>query len=70
MTEKSIEGLKALRAELVEIRREEAYRVAYRVGGTHSEHIERLVQVHQAINALDAVMEQDLPRSEPGARNP
>src|SRR5215203_1639813 len=56
MAEKTADGLKRLRAELVGIRRQEAYRVAHRAGGTHSEHIERLVQVHQAIDALDAVI--------------
>lgn len=53
MAEKTIEDLKKLRAELIERRRQEAYWVA---GPHHNERIEKLIQVHTAIAALDAVI--------------
>ncbi len=50
---KTVEDLKALRAELVERRRKEAYLIG---SAHHDERIEKLVQVHLAIEAIDAVI--------------
>ncbi|QRM32759.1 hypothetical protein [Microvirga sp. VF16] len=53
MAGKTVEDLKKLRAELVERRRQEAYWVG---GPHHDDRIQKLVQVHTAIEALDAVI--------------
>jgi hypothetical protein len=51
---KTIDDLKSLRAELIERRRTEAYWIG---GPHHDERIEKVVQVHLVIAALDAVIE-------------
>jgi hypothetical protein len=50
---KKVGDLKAARAMLVERRRQQAYKVS---GAHGSARIDRLVRVHQAIEALDAVI--------------
>jgi hypothetical protein len=55
MAARKVEDLRALRNELVERRRQEAYGVS---GAQHHDRIEKLVQVHLAIEALDAVIEE------------
>lgn len=50
---KTIDDLKALRAELVERRRKETYWIG---GPYHDDRIEKVIQVHLAIAALDAVI--------------
>ncbi len=54
MEKRTVEHLKALRSELVERRRAEAYLVA----GRYRDRIAILVKVHLAIQALDAVIEE------------
>jgi hypothetical protein len=55
---KTIEDLKTLRAELVERRHAEAYSL----GSAHHQGVlEKLVLVHQAISALDAVIAEGRP---------
>ncbi|UOK71559.1 hypothetical protein [Ancylobacter polymorphus] len=49
----TIDDLKVLRDQLVERRRDEAYMVG---NSHHDERIEKLVRVHLAIAALDAVI--------------
>ena len=60
---KTIDDLKALRAELVERRRKEAYYIG---GAHHDERIALVAQVHLAIEAIDAVIAEggDQPESE------
>jgi hypothetical protein len=70
MSGKTIEDLKALRDELVESRRREAYRIS---GAGHDEQIGKLVQTHLAIEALDTVIllgdgEPDTPQRMPEAK--
>lgn len=50
---KTIDDLTALRAELVERRRKETYWIG---GAHHDDRIEKVVQVHLAIEAIDAVI--------------
>jgi hypothetical protein len=52
MAGKTVKDLKAVRANLVELRRQEAYRVSGAPERTHRV----LVRAHQAIEALDAVI--------------
>ena len=53
MSGKTVEELKAIRAEIVERRRQEADLLG---GADDGDHIERLVHLHHAIEALDAVI--------------
>ena len=53
MTGKTVEDLKVVRAELVERRRREAESLG---GADDSGRLDKLVQLHQAIEALDAVI--------------
>jgi hypothetical protein len=63
MAGKTVEDLKELRSKLVERRRHEAYGV----GSEFSRHdLEELVQVHLAIEALDAVIETGADEPERG----
>ena len=55
---KTIEDLKARRSELVERRHQEAYSLG---SAHHQEGLEKLVLVHQAIIALDAVITEGRP---------
>ncbi|MET4701925.1 hypothetical protein ABIE65_004974 [Constrictibacter sp. MBR-5] len=59
---KTIDDLKTLRAELVERRREEAYRIG---SAQHDEGIEKAGQVHLAIEAIDAVIAEGEDQREP-----
>jgi hypothetical protein len=52
---KTVEDLKALREQLVERRRQEAYNLG---SAHHQERLEALVLVHTAILALDDVIAQ------------
>jgi hypothetical protein len=52
MAHRTVDDLRELRAKLVERRREEAYWIA----SEHHESIEKFVQVHLAIEAVDAVI--------------
>jgi uncharacterized membrane protein len=58
---RTVEDLKELRDELVERRRNEAYMVG---GPHHDERIIKLVAVHHAIEALDAVIAEGQPETE------
>ena len=53
MAGKTIEDLRTLRSQMVERRRQEAYRVS---DAHDDERIEILMEVHQAIQALNAVI--------------
>jgi hypothetical protein len=53
MASKTVGDLRQLRAKLIERRRQEAYWVG---SEHHGEGLGKLVQVHQAIEALDAVI--------------
>jgi len=53
MAGKTVDDLKELRASLVQLRRKEAYLLS----DDPSRGIEKLVQVHLAIEAMDAVIE-------------
>jgi hypothetical protein len=62
MAGKTVEDLKGLRSKLVERRRHEAYGV----GSEFRHDLEELVQVHLAIEALDAVIETGADEPERG----
>lgn len=53
MSRETVEDLKQLRAELVERRHVEAYRIS---GAHHEDRLVKLVLVDQAIDALDKVI--------------
>jgi hypothetical protein len=50
---KTVKALEALRAELVERRRQEAYAIG---GAYHNDRIMNAIQMHLAIEVLDAVI--------------
>lgn len=62
---RTIGDLKVLRAELVERRRKEAYWIH---GAYHEDRLAKIVDIHTAITAIDAVIDegQDEPESEGG----
>jgi len=67
---KTIPDLKALRAELVNRRRQEAYWIR---GPQHDERLQKIAHVHLAIAALDAVMAEGKDQTEvkvPGFERP
>jgi len=66
MVEKTVDDLKRLREELVRIRRQQAYG-ALHAPSEFPHDLRRLVEVHQAIAALDAVIEKEIPSPDPEA---
>jgi hypothetical protein len=61
---KTIDDLRAIRAELLERRRSEAYHIS---GPHQEERIEKVARLHIAIDAIDAVIKEGLDQPEADA---